>query len=205
MNDNELNKITSKFNDVKSLIEEQHIVLKKLNKLRKRLKTKKTHYEFIKTIIDIDSAGDDLVNACVILFKDLGFDEVENVDRKYSEEDIRLFHKDRLIIMEVTGDANANPKQAKVHQISQHIPIRQKQHQDKELFGLFIINHDNKKHYKKRSKNPFNEKLIEIAKSHNYTLMTTADLLNAYKMIKMEKLKPEELIEKLCSTGLFKL
>jgi hypothetical protein len=205
MTENELNKITSKFNDVKPLIEENRVALKNLNKTRKRLKTKRTHYKFIKEIVEINSAGDKLVNACVDLFKDIGFDKIENVDKKYGEEDIRLWVDDRLIVIEVTGIDTPNPKQDKTHQISKHIPKRQSQYVEKKVTGLFIVNHDNDKEYKNRNKKPYDNKITEIAKSHNYTLMTTIDLLNAYTMIKMEKLKSEEFIEKLCSTGLFKI
>ena len=205
MTDNELNKITCKFSDVKPLIDQINLVLIELNRLRKRLKTKRSKYKFINDLIDINSAGNTLVNACVDLFKELGIGTVENIDKKYYEEDIRIWHGDKLIIVEVTGIDTPNPKFTKAHQISLHIRLRQEQYKEKEIFGLFIVNHDNKKYYKQRNNKPFNNKIIDIAKSHKYTLMTTTDLLNAYKMIKMEKLKPEEFIEKLCLLGLFKI
>jgi hypothetical protein len=205
MTDNELNKITSKFDDVKPLIEENRVALKTLNSTRKRLRTKRNYYGFIKIVVGLNSAGDKLVDACVDLFKEIGFDKIENVDKKYLEEDIRLWDNDRLIIIEVTGIDTPNPKQDKAHQISKHIKIRQSQYKNKRVTGLFIANHDNNKEYKNRNKKPFDEKIIEIAKSHDYTLMSTVDLLNAYKMIKMGIIKPEEFIAKLCSTGLFEL
>lgn len=205
MTDNDLNKITAKFSDVKTLIEENRMALKKLNSTRKKLRTKRNHYGFIKDVVGVNSAGDKLVDACIDLFKEIGFDKIENVDKKYLEEDIRLWSKDRLIIIEVTGIDTPNPKYSKAHQISLHIPTRKSQNNNKKVTGLFIVNHDNNKEYKNRNKKPFNNKIIDIAKSHDYTLMTTVDLLNAYKMIKMDKIRPEEFIDKLCSTGLFEI
>ena len=205
MTNAELKNITSRFDEVKLLIEKQNTLLNETNKVRRRLKTKIRKYAFLKNMVDIDSCGDKLVNSIVQCFKEIGFNDIENVDKKYKDEDIRLFTNDTLILFEITGIDKANPTDDKVHRISKHIPIRQKKHPTLKVFGVFMVNHDNKKHFSNREKKPFRKALSDIAKEHKYTITTTIDLLVAFIRIKSGKLSKEELIKKLCSTGELKI
>lgn len=205
MTNSELKNITSRFEEVKTLIEKHNTLLNETTKIRRRLKTKIRKYTFLKNLVDIDSCGDKLVNSVVQCFKEMGFDDIENVDKKYKDEDIRLFIEDTLILFEITGIDNANPPDDKVHQISKHIPIRQKKYPTLKVFGVFMVNHDNKKHFSNREKKPFRKALIDISKEHKYTITTTLDLLVAFIKIKAGKLTKEELIEKLCTTGELKI
>jgi hypothetical protein len=205
MTTSELKNITSNFSDIKPLIQKQNDLQNHTNKVRRRLKTQLNKYCFLKDLVDIDSNGDKLVDSIVLYFKELGFKNVENVDKKYKDEDIRLWVGDLLIIFEVTGIDTPNPKDDKAHRISKHIPVLQEKYPDLHIFGVFIVNHDNKKHFSKRDKKPFREKLTDIAKAHKYTLTTTVDLLNAFLNIKKGELTETELIKELCSGGELKV
>jgi len=201
----ELKKITSYFSDIKPLIIKRNDLLRQTNKVRRRLKTKVKEYLFLLDLVGIDSSGDALVNAVVDFFKALGFDKVENVDKKYKDEDIRLWVNDILLIIEVTGIDTANPKYTKAHQISMHIPSRQAKYPNFKVFGAFVVNHDNKKYFTKRDKKPFTKDINEIAQSHKYTLTTTVDLFNAFIQFKKGTLTSTDIIDKLCSTGELKI
>ena len=204
MNNSELKIITSHFSDIKPLIDERNNLLRQTNKVRKRLKTRLEEYGFLKDMIDIDSHGTKLVNSIVKYFKTLGFKKIENVD-KNKDEDIRLWVDDKLIIFEVTGIDTPTPTDNKAHQISKHIQIRQKEYPDIKVSGLFIVNHDNKKHFLKRHKTPFRKGLDEIARTNKYTLTTTIDLFNAFIKIKNGELTKEELVNKICLKGEMKI
>ena len=204
MNNSELKIITSNFNDIKPLIDERNNLLWQTNKVRRRLKTRLQKYSFLKDMIDIDSHGTKLVNSIVKYFKILGFEKIENVD-KNKDEDIRLWVDNKLIIFEVTGISEQTTSDDKAHQISKHIQIRQEEYPGIRVSGVFIVNHDNKKHYSKRHKAPFRKGLNEIARTNNYTLTTTIDLLNAFIKIKNGELTKEELINKICSKGEMKI
>lgn len=205
MTKEELSIFTSTFDDIKPLIEKRNNLLKDINKTRRRLKTQFNKYSFLYDLVGINANGTPLVDALVKYFKAFNFENVENVDKKYKDEDIRLFHHDTLIIIEVTGIDAANPQENKAHQITKHIPTRQNENPNLNVFGLFVVNHENTKAYNKRSKRPFSDKLDKIAKSHKYGLITTVDLFYAFLEFKNNKFTPDKLISKLCSTGIIKI
>ncbi|MEI6349177.1 MAG: hypothetical protein WCP69_14610 [Bacteroidota bacterium] len=205
MTKSELKQISSDFPDIKPLIIQNKELSGKICKIRRRLKTNLDNYGFLIDLVSIDSYGERLVNAVVGFFKAIGFDKVENIDKKYKEEDIRLWADNFLLIIEVTGIENRNPPFKKCHQISMHIPKRQSEYPCLKVFGLFVVNHDCKRHYSKREKKPFNSKISETAQLHNYTLATTLDLLNLFILFKNGTLCRNEILKKLCSTGEFKL
>lgn len=205
MTKEEFRKITSEFKDVSEVISTRRRLKTKENRLRRKLKYLLTKYSFLKDLVDIDSSGTPLVNAVKMLFKELGLKKVENVDKKYKDEDLRLWTDNKLLIFEITGIDTPTPKDDKAHRISKHIPIRQKQNLDKKVFGVFVVNHDNKRPFGKRHKKPFRQQLIDIAESHSYTLTTTTDLFNAFILFKKGGLTADELIDKLCKKGELKI
>lgn len=205
MTKSELKQITSDFSDIKPLIIQNKELSGKISKIRRRLKTNLDNYGFLIDLVSVDSYGERLVNAVVDFFKAIGFDKVENVDKKYKEEDVRLWQDNILLIIEVTGIEAKNPKYSKSHQISMQIPKRQSEFPDLQVFGLFVVNHDCKKHYLKREKKPFTSEINNIAHLHNYTLATTLDLLNLFKQFKNGSINQKEILAKLCSTGMLNL
>lgn len=206
MTNTELQKITVDFDDVKSVINKRKVYKKEEQKLRRKLWTLKDKYSFLKTTVDIGSNGTTLVNSIKKLFKEMGFKRVENVDKNYMEEDLRLWTTDkRLLIFEITGIDKETVKDDKAFQIMKHVPKRQQENPDLKVHGIFIVNHDNKKSFDKRHKKPFRKPLIDIAISHSYTLTTTIELLNAFVFFKKNKLTSNQIIDKLCESGQLKI
>ena len=201
----DLKKITSEFDDVHNIIEKRKLIRNQDSKLRRRLKTKLQSYSFLMDLVGINAFGPTIVKALKKTFKAIGFKKVEIVNEKYGEEDLRLWVDDKLIIIEATGTEKKDNSESKAHQISKHIPLRQKQYPNLKVSGLFISNHDNKKHYTKRNRKSFDKRLIKIAESHNYTVMTTTDLLEAYISIKKGTFSSSELVNCFCKKGEFKL
>lgn len=204
MTEKELKNITSVFSDLKPLIALRSELLNKTSKIRRRLKTKLSKYVFLSDIVGIGIKEDHLVNAVVSFFKELGFVKVENIEKK-KKEDIRLFTEDILLLIEVTGTSSSTLKDNKIHQISKHIPLNQEKFKELQVFGLFVVNHDNEKHYLEREKNPFNNEMHNISKSHNYSITTTIHLLNAFTEFKCGNMTAKEIVEKLCSSGEVKI
>jgi hypothetical protein len=205
MTDKHLREITIAFPDVKKLLQQRSVILKNLNRVRRKLKTQQGKYSFLIDLVGIDSSDTRLDNAIVKYFKSLGFPNIKAVNKKSSDEDIQLFVDNRLIIIEATGSANPTAKDLKVFQIIKHVPDRKTQYPNLKVVPTFIINQDNEKDFWLRNKPPFDKRQIHLAKSNGMTITTTVDLLMAFVQIKEEKISPEEFIDKLCIPGLFKI
>ncbi len=197
--------ITSKFGDVNKLIIERKKLANDASRIRRKLKTQYEKYSFLMEMVGVNSASTPLVNSIVKCFKELGFDDVHNVDKITGQEDIRLYVEDKLIIFEVTGIDSDKPQYKKAHSISMHKPIREQQNPNKKVFAVFIVNHDNKKHFKNRNKKPFEKGIIEIAEASKYGLITTIELFYAFVAVKMGKLSREEILNKICTNGEIKI
>ncbi len=198
MTDGELKKLTKDFTDIKVLLEKRDEIKRDDNKVRRRLRTQFSRYDFLKDIVDIGCRGDRLVNALVKYFKAVGFDRVENVDKEFEEEDIRLWTEDSLIIFEVTGVDKLQPKHDKAHSVSRHMPARKSEYPNLKVYGGFIINHDNNKHYLKRNPKPFDEKIRRVALGHKYSLLTTVDLLRWFLELEKGTIDKKEILKRIC-------
>lgn len=205
MTTDELKHTTSGFNDVKSLIDRHNDLLKQVNQIRRRLRTQLNKYEFLKQLVGVGATDTTLDKALRVYFNSLGFDKVECVGKKFKQEDVRLWTDQRLLIFETTGSKNPVPTDDKVFQIFKHVPIRKQQNLNLEVFGVFVFNNDNLKPFAQRTKNAFDKRTENFALAHGFTVTTTTDLFNAYVNIKKNLLNPEELIDKLCSPGIFKI
>ena len=195
----DLKLITSDFDDIKPLIERQNDLLKQSNQVRRRLRTQLIKYDFLKQLVGVGATDTTLDKALKAYFNSLGFDKVECVGKKFKEEDVRLWTDQRLLIFETTGSKNPVPTDDKIFQIFKHVPIRKGQNPSLNVFGVFVFNHDNLKPFRQRTKNAFDKRTENFALAHGFTVTTTTDLFNAYLNIKMNLLKPEELIGILCS------
>ena len=68
-------------------------------------------------------------------------------------------------------------------------------------YAIFIVNHDNEKPISERNNKPFSDDQIKYAETGSYGLITTLDLINAFKMCKLDLLSLAEFESKLCSFG----
>lgn len=195
----------SKFDEVALLLQELKILKVQERRKRRRLNTVLKKYSFLNNLVCIDGKDEIIEDALVNYFKELGFNNIKKVGKKFKEEDLRLFVNDKLIIFEVTGTKNINNTDDKSHQISKYIPLRKIQYSNLNVFGVFVSNHDNKKQIELRNKVPFDNRSNKIASASEYSLTTTTDLFHAFIKIKKGLLTPDELIDKLCKFGKLKI
>jgi len=198
--------ITSQFDDIREQLDHFNQIKSEYAKRRRRLKTLIGKYFFLKDIVDVESKSERLRGGLKEYFMAIGFDRVELVPEKLGIEDMRLWIQDKYILVEITGRNKATCDDKSAHDISKHIPLNKNKYPQYKVSGLFIVNHDSKKNFSHRFKNPFNNtNVIEIAKSHHYTLTTTIDLLYAFVEIKLGRLTIEKFVDQLCSFGEFNL
>ncbi len=203
MTDNIVKSYLRQFDDFVELKIKHDKIKKEYTSSRRKLKSLIEKYDFLTILVSIGSKDDDLENSFKEYVKSIGADKVELVGKKFKEEDLRILFADRLILVEVTGNNKLTQKDDKSLQVLKHIPKRQNANPNLKVSGLFVVNHDNEKHFTKRHKNPFDKRLKDLASANNICLVTTTQLLNEFIALKKNKLKPEDLLTKLSSPGLF--
>jgi hypothetical protein len=205
MDNSQLKNLTAKFLDIEPMFKEKKQLLQAARQFRRRLKTKFNEYTFLQTLVGIDVKSDELDLAIKNCFHAFGFDKVECIGKKFEEEDIRLWIGNKLIIFEATGSKNENIGHKKSFQIVKHIPIKKDKFKLVEVYGGFIVNHDNLKPFDKRAKTPFDKKLDLLAKGQNIVLISTLDILNSFINFKKGILTLDNFTTQLCTPGVFKI
>lgn len=196
--------IIAELDEIKILTEERKQLLNAVNKNRRRLRTKLIKYSFLEDLIGVETYYTKMENAVKLYFNEFGYSEVHNIS-KDGEEDLRCFiGTNKLILIEVTASDGCNVKEDTVGQLTKRMGLRRIQFKGFKLYGCTIVSHDFKKPYHKRCKEPFNKKLKEYAETSEISLVTTTDLVNAFIDIKTGKVKPEALINIICTSGIFK-
>jgi hypothetical protein len=205
MDNSQLKKLTAKFLDIEPMFKEKKQLLQAARQFRRRLKTKFNEYTFLQTLVGVDVKSDELDLAIKNCFDAFGFDKVECIGKKFEEEDIRLWIGNKLIIFEATGSKNENIGHKKSFQIVKHIPIKKDKFKQFEVYGGFIVNHDNLKPFDKRAKTPFDKKLDLLAQGQNIVLISTLDILNSFINFKKGILTLDNFATQLCTPGVFKI
>lgn len=190
--------------DVKALLNQHRKVKKDLLKVGRRIKTLQKRYSFLDRLISINGCGTSLEEDLRLYFKELSI-KVEKVGVKYKEEDLRVWYREKLLLIEITGDAKLQPEHTKALQVIKHIPKTQEKYPDLLVVGVFVFNHDNTRPFTVRGKKPFDRTLIEIAKSHKCSLITTANMIEAFILIKKNELSVNDFMNKLCTGGEIKI
>jgi hypothetical protein len=201
MNKKNLLEITSNFPDVKEHLYKENSLKKELKKEQRRLKTLITKYLFLIDLVGIGSNDDKLDNAIKKFFKEIGFKDVRKISKKFGAEDLQLWFDDKLLLIEATGFKSQNAEENKGMQVKKWIPIRQDENPDKSVFGLLIVNHNNKIKYDKR-KIPFNARYIKIAESNKIGIITTTELLKSFSLLKNNILSLNQFKDKICLHGM---
>ena len=199
MTEKQLKCFTRDFPEVKELIAVQKSLKKEINKANKRLNTNFKKFNFLSKIVEIGINDDELEENLKMYFKNIGFEQVNKVGKHLGEEDLRIIQPDKTIIVETTGIKKLNPTDDKTRQITKHLAVRKSMGEN--VFGLFVLHSENLKPIKERQKIPFTKKQIEYANADKYGLVTTIDLLFAFKLIKTNKLTFKEFENKICSQG----
>lgn len=187
------------FEEVKALKIKLKEAKKEVQKSRRRLITLENKYKFLSEIVDINSKNKELIKSVKAYFKEIKLKHQE-VD-KQGKEDFGVWHKNKLILVEVTGTKNAVLSQDKTHQISKHINIRQSAFPNLNVSGLFICNHDSETQYNLREQNPFPKDTIEIASHNKYSLITTVSLVSAFLKLKRGEITLDTLVDTISTYG----
>lgn len=199
MTKKQLENFTKEFAEVKSLIVKQKTLKREINMTNRRLNTNLKKFGFLSKIIEIGINDDELEENLKIYFKDIGFKQVNKVGKHLGKEDLRIIQPDKIIIVEVTGIKKLNPTDDKTRQITKHLAVRKSNREN--VFGLFVLHSENLKPIEERQKNPFTKEQIEYANAGEYGLVTTTELLYAFKLIKTNQLTFKEFENKICSYG----
>lgn len=197
-------KLTKIFPDVAEAIERVNSAKKDLNRTTRKVRTLKTKYQFLQDLVDIKTHDDLLDNALKKFFKELGYKDVRKVGKRYKREDVQIWTDNKLIVIEAKGITRSTPKDHECEQIAKYMRLRKMKIADRQVFGLFVVNHDNQKHHAKRNPTPFDQQKVEYAEAGEYGLTTTIELLKAFCQIKTERLTIEEFENKICTKGLIR-
>lgn len=184
------------------LIEEEYnSKIKVLTEKRNAIDQK---YKFLNDLLI--ETGDKLVRAVCTYFKWLGFSNVEEIDGNEDilREDIQITDEDKLYIIEVKGIGGTSTD-AECSQVAKHRRRREKEHQDKKIIPIYIVNHQRYMRPSLRQNPPFSDNQIDYAENDERGLLTTWQLYNQYKLIEKGIFTKEEIRESLDEWGLISL
>lgn len=199
MTEREYFELTKSIPNVYELLEQRKDLKVKLNRISRKLNTLSKKYEFLKVIVS-PQINDDLLEENVKqLFKEIGIERAHKVGKSKRKEDLRIILSEKIILAEVTGTVNQISKVSKTRQMTPHVDVEKSK--GKNAHGLFIVNHENDKHFKEKIKTPFTKDQIKYAKAGKYGLMTTQSLVNAFMLVKTDQLSLSDFEKKLCEYG----
>lgn len=186
----------------RALIKEEYdSKIKSLNERRNAVDQK---YKFLNDLLI--ETGDKLVQAVCTYFKWLGFSNVEAIDGNEDilREDIQITQEDKLYIIEVKGIGGTSTD-AECSQVAKHRRKREKEHRDKEIIPIYIVNHQRYMRPTLRQNPPFSDNQIDYAENDERGLLTTWQLYNQYKLIENGVFTKEETRDSLVEWGLISL
>jgi len=202
INNKELLKYTKEIPEIKEQLKELAFIRNEIKKHQRRLKSLNIKYDFLYNIIKIGSTGVLLEESLRKYFLAIGYKNVVHTGKDNKKADIEIRYGNKVILIECKGIIRPTPSEAEVLQISKF--KHRINEPGKRIFGIFIVNHDNKKIFRTRNKNPFDDQKNEDAKSGEYGLITTVDLFDYFIDFKKNKLSFAKLNKILCEYGLIK-
>ena len=186
----------------RTLIQEEY--KSKIEALNERRNAIEKKYKFLNDLLI--ETGDKLVQAVCTYFKWLGFSNVEAIDgtEDILREDIQISEEEKLYIIEVKGIGGASTD-AECSQVTKHRRKREKEHRDKEIIPIYIVNHQRYMRPSLRQNPPFTDNQIDYAENDERGLLTTWQLYNQYKLIETGIFTKEETRNSLDRWGLISL
>lgn len=139
-------------------------------------------YAYLRELLT--ETGQNLVNAVKKYFEWLGF---ENVFLVYNtedtlREDIQIIDGDDVFIIEVKGIGGTSTD-SECSQIAKHRRRREREYKGKEVWPIYIVNHQRYMNPSIRENPPFSTDQIEYAKNDERGLLTTWQMYQQYKWI----------------------
>lgn len=199
MGENEYFELTKSIPEVSDLLEQRNELKIQLNRVSRKLTSLSKKYEFLKVIVSPKVSDDLLEENVKHLFKEIGIERTHKVGKSKRKEDLRIILSDKIILSEVTGTINQISTVSKTRQMTPHVDVEKSKGEN--AHGLFIVNHENDKHFKEKIKTPFTKDQIKYAKAGKYTLMTTQSLVNGFIMVKTDQLSLSDFEKRICEYG----
>ena len=136
----------------------------------------------------------------------LGFENVVLVDgnEEILREDIQIWDNDDLYIIEVKGIGRTSTD-SECSQIVKHRRKREKENRDKNVWPIYIVNHQRYMNPSLRDNPPFKDNQIDYAEDDERGLLTTWQLFKQFKFIEAGIFTKEETRNSLKKIGLITL
>ncbi|SFZ95205.1 hypothetical protein SAMN05428642_1151 [Flaviramulus basaltis] len=199
MDNSDYCKLTKDIPEISDLLNKRNQLKTDLNKVSRKLKTISKKYEFLKKVVELNSNDDVLEENVKLLFKEIGIKKTHKVGKAKRKEDLRIILEDKILLIEVTGTKNVNSKDDKTRQMTKHVDVEKSKGFN--VQGMFIVNHENNKYFKDKTKTPFTKDQIKYSKAGKYTLMTTQSLVNAFMLVKTDQLSLSDFEKRICEYG----
>lgn len=178
--------------------------LKEKKNLDNKIKEIKQANKFLTDILM--ETGDNLVAAVCKYMKWLGFISVEKIDgtEEIKREDIQICDGNDLFIIEVKGIGGTSTD-AECAQVGKHRRKREKENRDKDIYPLYIVNHQRYISPRNRENPPFSKDQIDYAIVDERGLLTTWQLYQQYQLIEKGIFTKDETRIALKGSGLISL
>lgn len=134
----------------------------------------------------LTQTGDPLVAAVIKALGEIGFDSVVDMDEildkenRSRREDLQIRDKSPTLVVDIKG-ISSYPSDEDTMQASKHAALVMREEKRVNVNGLSIINHQRHLAPLQRDNDmPFRAEIVEVAKHHEYGLITTWDI---YKLL----------------------
>lgn len=206
MQKSEYEKILLEISEISNLVLAKREAKKAINRLNRRIGTIEKNYSFLSEIVAIGNHNKHLEYSLKKYFKSLElFNRVDWLPKSGSNEDLRIWTDECVIIVDVNGNNKPSLSSAHIHKVGKYIVLgaKIKSMNGFSRRGLVIVNHDNTKHYLKRAANPFTDKTdLFYAEQNNIGLVTTVELVKGYIKLKKGEITKEDFQDKITTNGI---
>lgn len=161
-------------------------------------------YNFLQEILT--QTGQRLVDAVCDYLKWLGFENVTQIDGSEDifREDIQIMTDEDMYIIEVKGIGGTSTD-AECSQIAKHRRKREREHKDKNIIPIYIVNHQRYIRPDLRQNPPFSMNQIDYAENDERGLLTTWQLYKQFSYINNGVFTKEETRKSISKYGLISL
>lgn len=176
-----------------------------LNGIKRKLEKLNQKYNFLYKIFQKNIGGKELEELIAEYFKVIGYINIQHITNDNRNADIEIRMKNRLTCIEVKSTNKDCVDENEIFQIVKYKGRREEGLENLEVRGIFILNHNKDiEDLDKRSKNPFDKYREKDANLHNYSLISTLELLNGFRLLKSNKISFEEFDEVIHKKGIVK-
>lgn len=193
----------SRFSETEKLLKRKAELTLEVKKIRRRLRTKKTQYAFLKTIIETNDANTQEL-AMRAYFLSIGYKKVIHIGRGFEREDLQIWYGKKVYIIECKNFKTSNAGRKDIGQLDW------RKHHIKDLLEfkgytlkyIMVLNNQYDFPPDKRDSNPLSEAVKTKLIADKNGLVTTMELYRAFIKMKSKKLTFTQFNKKLNQVGL---